>query len=404
MADMNEVKSLIESQGRAWEEFKKTNDERLAKLEQSRATGDEQAKLAKIDADLNTLGKALDDVAKQVNRAALSGKSERTEDVEHKQAFDKFLRDGSTAGLRDIERKAMNSTDDTNGGYLVNRELDAAIDRVVPTVSALYNLARQVTIGTRSWQTRTQITGMTATWPGEGATSGETTEPTFARVEIVAGVIEVEPWVANETMEDADVDLSSLLADEAGISFGEGIGSALMTGTGVGKPLGLMATTPVTNGSYAWGAPGYIATGKAAAFASAAPGDKLIQLVHALKPQYRPGSAWIMADSTLSSLRQLKDGSGNYYLWQPDPAQGFGGRVLGYPVYVDDNVAAFASNALVAAFGNFQRAYAVVNRRGTSLIRDNVTGKGVTKFNFRRRIGGAPINWEAFKILKASAS
>jgi HK97 family phage major capsid protein len=401
MADMNEVKDLIESQGRAWEEFKHTNDARLKALETQRATGDYDAKLAKIDSDLN-------EIAKKINRPGFSGaeaaKGETPEVLEHKQRFTEYLRKGNTAELRELERKAMNSTSDPDGGYLVTAEMESAITRVVPVVSAMARVARTVTIGTRSWVTRAKTSGMSVTWPGEGATSGESTTPDFARIEIVANVAEVEPHVYNETLEDADINLAADLANEAGIAFAEGEADAFIDGIGVGKPMGLLSYTTVANASYAWGSIGYIASGKAAAFASVAPADYIINLQHALKQQYRPGARWMMADSVLAKVRQIKDASSAYYLWNPDPSAGFGGRLLGSPVEIDDNMPATTSGSLSIAYGDFNRAYAIVRRSGISLIRDNITSKGLTKFNFRRRVGGGVINFEAVKVMKFSAS
>ena len=86
------------------------------------------------------------------------------------------------------------------------------------------------------------------------------------------------------------------------------------------------------------------------------------------------------------------------------PLAGFGGRLLGSPVEVDDNMPVAAANSLSVAYGNFRQGYVVVNRSGTVLIRDNITAKGKTKFNFRRRFGGGVQNFEAIKLLKMAAS
>jgi len=103
-------------------------------------------------------------------------------------------------------------------------------------------------------------------------------------------------------------------------------------------------------------------------------------------------------------MRQMKDGSGSYYLWQPDPAAAFGGRFLGSPVEIDDNMPDIGAGAYALAYGNFKRGYTIVNRAGTSLIRDNITVKGQTLFNFRRRFGGGITNFEAIKLMKFATS
>ena len=98
-------------------------------------------------------------------------------------------------------------------------------------------------------------------------------------------------------------------------------------------------------------------------------------------------------------MRQLKDGSGSYYLWQPDPAAGFGGKFLGSGVEVDDNMPDIGAGSYSLAYGDWARAYQIVNRSGTGLIRDNITSKGITKFNLRKRFGAGVKNFEAFKVM-----
>ena len=402
-----EVKNLIEQQGRAFEEFKKANDERLKSIEtKGFAPADLVGKVDVINGDLNKLSKQIADalLAAQRPNGGDKGVQLSADEVEHKNALNRYMRSGDDTGLAEIQKKAMNSTSDPDGGYLVRPEMDAAIDRVVGVISAMARLARTVTVGSRSWQKRVKTSGMTMRRVAEGSGGGETTEPKFALLEIVASPAEVEPWVQNATLEDADVDLEADLTMEAGIAFAEGEGSEFITGDGVNKARGITGYTNVANASYAWGKIGYIASGKSGAFASVAPADKLIDLQHALKAQYRNGAVWLMADTTLATVRQMKDGSGAYYLWQPDPLVGFGGRLLGAPVEIDDNMPAVGANSFSVAFGNFQRGYAIVRRRGTTLIRDNVTTKGVTKFNFTRRFGGGVYNFEAIKLMKFATS
>jgi HK97 family phage major capsid protein len=402
---MSDANDKLDQLGRAWEEFKTANDARLKAIEtKGYAPADLVDKVGVINADVDKLSKQLADALLTAQRPQGGDKGVSRDQQEHKAAFDHFLRKGSVDKLAELERKAMNSTSDPDGGYLIPVQMDAEIDRVVPTLSAMARLARTITIGTRSYTRRVKTAGMSMTRVAEGGTAGETTEPTYAKLEFVVHPAEVEPWVYNETLEDADIDLAGDLAQEAAIGFAEGAAAEYISGNGVGKAQGITAYTNVANASYTWGKIGYIASGKAAAFASAAPADKLVSLYHSLKPQYRNGACFLMNDSVLGTARQMKDGSGSYYLWQPDPLAGFGGRLLGAPVEIDDNMPALASNAYSVAFGNFQRGYMIVNRTGTTLIRDNITAKGTTKFNFRRRFGGGVYNFEAIKLMKFAAS
>ncbi len=404
--DLSELKPLLEKQGTAFEEFKKANDARIAAIEsKGYAPADVTEKVEKLNAAITDIGKQMSAIEAKANRPAAEGaeKAVSEEQKARKSAFDKMLRKGINS-LSDVELKAMNSGSDPDGGYLVLPEMDRVIDRIAPTISAMYRLANVVTIGSKKYEKVVKKTGMSMRRVADGGTGGETTEPTYSKIEIDVHTAEVEPWVFNETLEDSFIDLEADLAEEAGIGFAEGAGSEFITGNGVGKARGITAYTNVANSAYAWGSVGYIASGKSAAFASVAPADKIVALQHALKAQYRPGAVWMMSDATLGVVRQMKDASGAYYLWNPDPLGAFGGRLLGHPVEVDDNFAAIGAASYSMAFINPKRAYTIVNRAGTTLIRDNVTAKGTTKFNFRRRFGGGITHFEAVKLMRFATS
>lgn len=403
--ELKDISELLQKQGHIFEEFKKSNDDRLKAIEsKGYAPADLTEKVDKLNEAMSKLDKEILEVQKKANRIPMPAGEMTPEQQEYKTAFNKYLRKGIDHGLADMQRKAMNTAVDSEGGYLVLPEMDAVIDRIVPTISAMYRLANVVTIGTNKWEKRIKTAGMAMRRPGEGAGGGETTEPTFAKVTIENWTAEVEPWVENSTLEDADIDLETDLANEAAIAFAEGAGAEFISGNGVAKARGILSYTNVANASYAFGKIGYIVSGKSGAFASAAPADKIIALQHSLKSQYRTGAVWLTNDSTLGTMRQMKDGSGSYYLWQPDPAGAFGGRFLGSPVEIDDNMPDISAGTYSVAYGNFNRGYTIVNRRGTILIRDNLTTKGVTKFNFTRRFGAGVHNYEAIKLMKFATS
>lgn len=407
--DMSEIKILVEAQAKAWEDFKSANDARIKAIEsKGYAPADLEAKVGTINADVSKLSTEIADIIKKMQRPGATGADGKTqlsaEQVEHQRAFGTWLREGKDGGLEELERKAMNTGSDPDGGYLVGTEMDTAIDRVVDTDVAMRRLATVRTIGKGSYKKFVKTSGMAAAAIGEQEDSAESTAPKYAEIELEPHRCYVEPWVSNDMLEDSEYDLEMDLADEAGIAFSEFEGNTFINGTGVKRARGILQYTVVANASYAWGKVGYVASGAAGAFAASNPGDALISLQHALKSRYRNGAAWLMADTTLASVRQMKDGSGAFYLWNPDPLAGFGGRLLGAPVEIDDYMPVVAANSYSVAFGNFRRAYTIVDRRGVAVIRDNVTKKGTTKFHFSKRVGGGIHNFEALKLMKFAAS
>lgn len=55
------------------------------------------------------------------------------------------------------------------------------------------------------------------------------------------------------------------------------------------------------------------------------------------------------------------------------------------------------------AFGNFQRAYAIVDRIGIRSLRDPFTNKPYVHFYTTKRVGGMLLDSEAVKLLKIAA-
>ena len=187
--NLEDLTEMLKEQGRAAEEFRSSYNNRLKTVESE-----------------------VESVLKKGNRPPAGGNS-RADDPEHKKAFDEYLRKGVDRGLSEIQRKAMNSTSDQDGGYLVLPEMDRTSDRIAPTVSAMYRLATIKTISSAAFEKLVKTAGMAMRRVADGSGGGETTEPKFSKVTIGVSTGEVEPWIHNETLEDAEQDLGADLAD-----------------------------------------------------------------------------------------------------------------------------------------------------------------------------------------------
>jgi len=407
---MDELRKMIEAIGRAFEEFKAANDERLKAIEAKGSADPLLAeKVERINADLSQLGQMknqLEGLETVLARAALPGggitaSEEEKARAEHRKAFASYFRKGIEAGLAELEVKAaLTSSSDPDGGFTVPEELEATIDRVLATVSAMRGAATVRSIGTDTYKKLTSQGGSTSGWVGEQATRSETTAPTLAQIAINVKEVYAMPAATQTLLDDSAVDIEAWLADEVGIEFAEEEGQAFISGSGVEEPMGILSYSTVANASYAWGKLGYIATGEAAAFTDA---DKLIDLQHALKSGYRPGSAWMMADSIQAHVRKFKDGEGNY-IWRPGLEPDAPDTLLGKPVLVDDNMNTISAGTYPIAYGNFARGYLIVDRIGIRVLRDPFSSKPYVLFYTTKRVGGGVVNYEAIKLLKVAAS
>jgi HK97 family phage major capsid protein len=109
-----------------------------------------------------------------------------------------------------------------------------------------------------------------------------------------------------------------------------------------------------------------------------------------------------MAESTQETIRTMKLGTGEY-IWRPGLSEGAPNTLFGKPVAIDDFMPVIASGAFPIAYGNFKRAYLILNRQGIRVLRNPYATMGKVGFYTTRRIGGGVVNYEAYKVLKIAA-
>src|SRR5215217_1008079 len=170
-------------------------------------------------------------------------------------------------------------------------------------------------------------------------------DPAFGQITLGAFKYGLLIQVSRELIADTGVDLEGYLAMQAGRALGNAFGAHAITGTGTTQPRGITldSTLGVTTGTGVAGVP---------------TADNLIDLFFSVIPPYRnsPAAAWLVKDSTVASLRKLKDTT-NQYIWQPGLQAGVPDTILGKPVITDPNVAATAVNAKSVVFGDLSQYF-----------------------------------------------
>jgi HK97 family phage major capsid protein len=401
-----ELKETIESIGKAFETFKAENDARLKEIEKKGHVDPLLAeKVEKINADISALGemkKQLEAIETAVARGQFAGggSAKDQEVISRAKAFTHLMR-GNIDSVKDINIQASASTlSDPDGGFTVPEEVDTAIDRVQGTLSSMRRLATVRGISTDTYKKLVNQGGATSGWVAEKGSRAETSTPTLAEIAINTKELYAMPYATQTLLDDSRIDIGAWLAEEVGVEFNDEEGDAFIRGDGVSKPKGIAAYTMIANASYAWGKVGYIASGHASLLNNC---DKLIDLQHALKTSYRNGAAFLMNDSTCQTIRKLKDGDGNY-IWRPGLIEGAPDVLLGKPVEYDDNVDDIGAGKYPIFYANFKRAYLIIDRFGTRVLRDPYTAKPYVAFYTTKRVGGGIVMYEAIKAFKIAAS
>ena len=382
----------------AFEDFKETNDRRLDEIER-RGAADVLTveKLARID-------RALDQLNVKSQRLPIGGGGgvgvvRSGVSLQHKSAFDSYVRGGESGGLKALEGKALSVSSDPDGGYLVPDETEATINRALRDISPIRAIAGVMQVSGSVYKRPFAISGLDTGWVGETAARTETATPTLSELSFPTMELYAMPAATASLLDDSAVNIDDWLAEEVRIAFAEQEGTAFVTGDGVNKPKGFLTYPTVASSAWTWGNIGTIATGTAGAFPASDAGDVLIDLAYAVKAGYRANAHFVMNRATQAQVRKLKDGDGTY-LWQPSPEPGQAPTLMGFPVAEAEDMPDIGANSLSVAFGDFRRGYLIVDRVGIRVLRDPYSAKPYVLFYTTKRVGGGVQDFDAIKLLR----
>ena len=298
---------------------------------------------------------------------------------EYKEDFGRHLR-----GKKPIHNVLSESVD-ADGGYLVPEEFEKDIVRGIDETNIIRSIAKVITTA-NDRKIPIAVGHSVATWTAENAAYTES-NPTFGQKQIDAFKLTDLVRVSIELLQDAAFDIEGYIIKEFSYAFGVAEEQAFCVGTGVNQPTGIFTADG-----------GEI--GVTAGSATAVTIDDVINLVYSLKAPYRKNAKFLMNEATVSLIRKLKDGNGNY-LWQPSVQAGQPDKILGYDVFTTPFAPTIAGGALAIAFGDFSN-YWIGDRGSRTVQRLNelYATNGQVGYVATERVDGKVILPEAIKLLK----
>jgi HK97 family phage major capsid protein len=393
-----ELNAGFEELTRAFEQFKTQNDDRLRQIER-RGSADvlTTEQIARIE-------DVLDQRTLKAARPQLSGDSGPRSylSLQHKAAFEGYVRRGDNRSLRDLEEKSLSASVNGDGGYLVPPETEAAVNRALRNLSPIRAIAGVRQVSGAVFKKPFAVNGIGSGWVGETALRAQTATPTLDALTFPTMELYAMPAATQTLLDDSAVNIDQWIADEVHATFAEQEGAAFVTGDGVAQPKGFLSYPTVAQSAWAWGSLGTINTGVAGAFPTVNPADKLVDLVYSVKAGYRANATVVMNRATQSIVRKMKDSTGSY-LWAPAGKPGEAPTVLGFSVAESETMPDVAANSLSVAFGDFQRGYLIVDRVGIRVLRDPYSAKPYVLFYTTKRVGGGVQDFDAIKLLKFAA-
>ncbi|WP_181708744.1 phage major capsid protein [Chthonobacter rhizosphaerae] len=389
---------------RTFEAFRETNDQRLKDLETRRADVLTTERLARIERSMDEQKSHMDRMVLAANRPPLGDGARRNgvatpADLEHRAAFDAYVRTGTEGNLRALEAKALSAGVGADGGFTVTPQIDAEIGRRLAVISPIRSIASVRTMSAGTFRKPYRLAGAAVGWVAETAARPQTNSPTLAELVFPAMELYAMPSATQMLLDDTAVDVDQWLVEEIELAFATQEGQAFVAGDGLARPRGFLAVPTVAEAAWAWGSLGYLVTGVSGGWPAANPSDVLVDLIYALKAGYRQNATFVMNRKTQAAVRKLKDSTGEY-LWKPPASADGRASLMGFPVTEAEDMPDVSANSLAVAFGDFRRGYLVVDRIGTRVLRDPYSAKPYVLFYTTKRVGGGVQDFDAIKLLK----
>lgn len=402
-----EVVEAFDEFMQAFEAFKETNDERLNQIEQ-RVSSDvvTEEKMNRINTALDQHKAVVDGMLLKQRRPALGGMGRLSAagSLEHKTAFDTYMRKGQTmshgGSLAKLEEKALSISSDPDGGYLVPEETETEIGRLLAEISPIREISAVRQVSSSVYKKPFTINGPAVGWVGETEARIQTAAPTLDELEFQAMELYAQPAATSALLDDAAINVEEWLAQEVQIAFAEQESAAFVSGNGDRRPRGFLDYPTISNDQWSWGNIGTVASGADGAITDS---DALIDLVYELRAGYRQNAHFVMNRRTQAEIRKLKDADGNY-LWAPASRADGKPTLMNFPIAESEDMPDIALSAPAIAFGDFGRGYLIIDRIGVRVLRDPFSAKPYVLFYTTKRVGGGVQDFDAIKLLKFNAA
>lgn len=305
--------------------------------------------------------------------------------------------DQKALGISDEVKSALATDFGPGAGFLAPPTMEQVIDKVLLESSPLARHARTVTIGSSLY------TGLIRNANRDTISNvGErdTTRPAATQLnrydEVTIPVYEsmANPALTQTMIEDSMIDLATEIQADAAEDFGVDEGRQFIKGTGVKEAEGIAVNANVAEKN----------SGAAATFDM----DAVKSLPQELKVPYKANASYALSREALTTIILMRTDSGagagtGPYMWQPSTQDGTPSRLNGYAWWEAVDLDAVAANAYPIFFGDFNRGYRIVRRRGLRILRDEYTQNPYVVFKMSKRFGGKVWMPEAIVKMKIAA-
>ncbi|MEU8780065.1 phage major capsid protein [Streptomyces sp. NPDC048637] len=294
---------------------------------------------------------------------------------------------GEVPGV-DFDLRTAQSSNATNAGNTYSTSFVAQVIEAMRVRSDFFSKARTLTTGSGETLEYPVKNGRpTAAQVAENAAYSKS-DGSWTKTNIGAYKYGVIVEATQEIVDDSQLDILGILAEDAGEAVADKVMADLLVGNGTGKPWGWITRST-----------GAVNAGSLAGVTT----DNLIDLQHSILKPYRRNAVFMTSDTAIQGLRKLKDSTGNY-IWQPALTAGAPDTILGTPIMTDPNVVTSGAGAKVLVYGDPSK-YLIRQVKSLRVVRSDEYGfdRDVVAFKITWRGSGDLFDLASVKALTVTA-
>lgn len=318
--------------------------------------------------------------------------STRGYDDVYDMAFGKYLRRGIEPYHADTLR-SLGDDEHDDSGYKITKRMADEIQYGISNRSTIRKVAEIINVSRDSYDRVNLPDDILASWSMNEVEQNAHAQLTKSQIQVHE--LYAQPKSTQQMLEDASIDIESWLARELIETFCDAEEKAFINGDGVGKPQGILSRindikcydTEQSNSISA---------------------DDIINLYYNINSRYSTNGKFIIGRDCAQAIRTMKDKNGRY-IWQPSLQEDGTETLLGCEVLTSahmpkiKNGQTFTANETAVLFGDFSKAYQIIDRQDIRVLRDPFTQKPYVKFYSTKRVGGMLNKLDAICALKISA-
>lgn len=308
-----------------------------AKTEERAMTEEETSKFDELEKKI----KAIDGTIEREERARkMEHKEVKPTEVEERavveeRAFANYIR--KQCGVHVEERSGEQDLDMGNNGEVIPvtiaQRIIRKVEEIAPVLAKATRFNVKGTLKVPVWGKANETHDITVAYQEEfkdiTADSGKLTS-----VDLFGYLAGALTLIGKSVANNADVDVVNFVINEMARKIAQFLERELLKGS-TGKATGALSTNTTLD------------VGSTTAISA----DNLIDLQAKIPTVYQADACWIMHPSTFTTLKKLKDATGQYLL-QNDFTSAMPYRILGKPVYLSDNMPTIGDGNKAVLYGD----------------------------------------------------